>query len=248
MIRVSRLMCLVWLACLVPALDAWAGPVRLATGDGMSPHTGKDLSHYGMLTEIVQRSFQLAGHDTTLDWAPWKRGYELAKLGEYDATFPYARSPEREQEYLYSDRLYGGIRAVYARPGNTIDPARPETFRGAYCAPPGYLIYSQIETQVANGAVRLRRPSSLVTCAKMLALGRVDFFIADATSGDEALKQAGVGRSVVRLAKPFDKAEFYLIVPRNRSDAQTLIGEFNAGLKRLKASGEYAHIVARHLH
>lgn len=236
-----------WLSCLLLALHAWAEPVRLVTGDSMPPHTGKDLPHYGMLTEIVQRSFELAGRDTTLGWAPWKRGYELTKLGEYDATFPYARTREREKEYLYSDLLYGGNRAVYARPGSSIDPSKPATFHGAYCAPPGYIVYPQVEAQLAKGTVTLQRPASLAACAKMLALGRVDFFIADATSGDATLKEAGVGGKVIRLAKPFEHAEFYLIVPRNRGDAQALVEGFNAGLKRLKASGEYARIVARHL-
>ena len=236
------------LAWLLFAMPVVASPVKLVTGDDLPPYTGQNLPGYGMLTEIVLRAFHLAGRETELHWAPWKRGYEMTKIGEYDATFPYAHKPEREKEYLYSDLVYGGVRAVYARPGSGIDPERIETFHGkTYCAPHGFLIYQKIEELHRKGLIGLQRPFSLNSCVKMMILGRVDFFITDAHGGDEVLKQANAGSAVVRLEKPFDRAEFHLIVPKTRPGAQALINEFNAGLKRLKASGEYAAIVRKHL-
>lgn len=225
-----------------------ADPVRLVTGDDLPPYTGQALLRHGMLTDIVQRAFELAGLQTTLHWAPWKRGYELTRIGEFDATFPYARNPEREKEYLYSDLVYGGVRAVYARADSEIDPERSESFYGkTYCLPTGFTVYPKMETLLIQRRIAIQRPLSLSACAKMLALGRVDFFITDSVGGDEILKQVNVGAKVVRLAKPFDSAEFYLIVPKNRPRAHALLADFNAGLKRLKTSGEYANIVRQHL-
>lgn len=237
-----------WMTGLLMAVPASADTVRLVTGDDLPPYAGKQLPHYGMLTEIVQRAFEQAGSQTTLDWAPWKRGYELTKVGEYDATFPYARTAEREKDYLYSDLIYGGIRSVYARPGSAIDPARPDSFRGlSYCAPSGFIVYPQMEALLRQGAITVQRPFSLASCVKMLAIGRVDFFITDSVSGDNLLRRMQAGSSVARIAKPFDHAEFHLIVPKNRAGAQALIARFNGGLKRLKSNGEYARIVQRHL-
>lgn len=233
-----------WLA----AQSAHAEPVRLVTGDNLTPYTGRTLPSGGMLTDIVQRAFAAAGRDTTLAWAAWRRGYELTKLGEYDATFPYARLPERERDYLFSALLYGGVRSVFTRPDSGIDSGQIDSFRGrSYCAPVGFIVYPQISALHREHAIRIERPRSLADCARMLALGRVDFYIADALSGDEALRQAGVGDKVVRLAKPFDRAEFYLIVPKSHAGAVELLAGFNAGLKRLKDSGEYERIIHRHL-
>jgi polar amino acid transport system substrate-binding protein len=230
------------------SMPVMAGPVRLVTGDDLPPYTGQKLPAYGMLTEIVQRAFDLAGMETSLHWAPWKRGYEMTKIGEYDATFPYAHKPEREKDYLYSDLVYGGVRAVYARPGSGIDPERIDTFHGkTYCVPHGFIVYPQIEELHRRQLITIQRPFSLASCARMMVLGRVDFFITDALGGDETLKQANVGTAVVRLEKPFDRAEFHLIVPKSRPGAQALVDNFNAGLRRLKASGEYAAIVRKHL-
>ncbi len=237
-----------FLSAILLSLPVMAAPLRLVTGDDLPPYTGQGLPGKGMLTEIVQRAFHLVGLETSLHWAPWKRGYELTKIGEYDATFPYAHKPEREEDYLYSDLVYGGMRAVYTRPGSGIDPERLETFHGkTYCAPNGFIVYPRIEELHRKNLIAIQRPFSLTACAQMLALGRVDFFITDALGGDEALKQANVGGAIVRLAKPFDRAEFHLIVPKSRPDALTLVNDFNTGLRRLKASGEYAAIVRRHL-
>lgn len=227
---------------------AGAQPVRLVTGDNFSPYAGQVLPHGGMLTEVVQRAFAAAGKDTALSWMAWKRGYALTKLGEFDATFPYARSHEREQDYLYSALLYGDMRSVFARPGSDIDPGSPASFRGrTYCLPVGFLVYPQIGALQKEKALRVERPGSLADCARMLALGRVDFYIADRLSGDASLREAGVGGRVVRLAKPFEQAAFYLLVPKSRPGAVDLIAGFNAGLKRLRESGEYERIVRRHL-
>lgn len=237
-----------WMMSMLAALPAGAGTIRLVTGDDMPPYTGKELPHYGMLSEIVQRAFAQGGLQTTLDWAPWRRGYELTRAGEYDATFPYARKEEREKDYLYSDLVYGGVRSVFARPGSGIDPARPETFHGlSYCAPTGFIVYPRIQALLDQGAITAQHPNSMLACAKMLALGRVDFFITDAVSGNNAIRRADVADQVVRLPKPFDQAAFHLIVPRSRPGAQALVARFNGGLKKLKASGEFTRIIHRHL-
>ncbi|HCN88441.1 MAG TPA: amino acid ABC transporter substrate-binding protein, partial [Oxalobacteraceae bacterium] len=114
-----------------------AEPVKLASGDFL-PYIARESAGGGMLTEVVRGAFKRVGRTTTLDWMPWKRGYELTRIGQFDATFPYARKPDREQAFFYSDWLYGGVRSVYARPGSGIDPTNLDSFRGKrYCVPNG---------------------------------------------------------------------------------------------------------------
>lgn len=227
---------------------AGADTVKLASGDWL-PYTAQQLPDGGMLTDVVQLAFKRVGLEATLDWLPWKRGYELTKIGQFDATFPYARKPDREQDFLYSDVLYGGVRSAYARPGSGIDPANVESFRGKrYCVPNGFIIYPQMDVLLKDGALEMQQPASLAICAKMVAMGRADFYLTEAVAGDAALRQAGVGANVVRLVKPFERAEYFLIVSKSRPNGAALIAQFNRGLKRLKADGEYQRIVKRHRH
>jgi polar amino acid transport system substrate-binding protein len=243
--------CVVLLAPLLLSfamLGARAGPLKLVTGDDYLPYTAKNMPNGGMLTEIVRRSFELSGHPTTLDWVPWKRGYELTRIGEYDATFPYIRKDEREKDFLFSDLVYGGVLSVYARRDNGIDPARHDSFQGlTYCVAGGFIVYKEFDPMLRDARIKLQRPPSLLSCARMLALGRADFFITESSVGDEVLQQAQVGDKVVRLATPFDRADFYLIISKRHPNGQALLDSFNAGLRRLKASGEYERIVRRKL-
>lgn len=235
-------------ACLlVAAVPVAAGDqLRLATGSGYAPYSDEALPGGGMLTALVRRVMELGGYDARIEWLPWKRGYELTRLGHYDATFPYARTPEREAEYLYSDLLYGGERAIYVRRGESVDPSNPGSMADkTYCLATGFVLYPRVETLVAQGRLRVERAPSLTSCAKMLALGRVDLFIADAVVGGRAVEAAAVDDRVIRMPKPFERGELYIIVPRSHSDGQELIDRINRALKTLKASGEYDRIIAR---
>lgn len=236
------------LVLLLATQSACADSIRLVTGD-IPPYTAKEMVNGGMLTEIVQRVFELSGHGTTIDWAPWKRGYELTRIGQYDATFPYARGPAREADFLFSDLIYGGMRSVFARAASGIDPADMASFKGRiYCVPTGFAVYPPMDAMLKDGTLKIQQSPSLMTCAKMVAAGRADFFITEAVTGNAALNKADIGDNVVQLVKPLDRAEFYLIVPKARPAAQALIVDFNKGLKSLKGRGEYESIVRRHLH
>ena len=59
-----------------------------------------------MLTQVVHAALAAQNVSSTLEWRPWNRGYLMTRRGEYDATFPYVHTAEREQEYLYSEPLF----------------------------------------------------------------------------------------------------------------------------------------------
>jgi len=65
-------------------------PVALTTGNNYPPFTGLELSYGGMATTLVIKAFEKSGYFVKeVDWLPWKRGYSMAKVGEYHGTFPY---------------------------------------------------------------------------------------------------------------------------------------------------------------
>ena len=71
----------------------------LVTGNDFAPFTGEDLPQGGMLTELVLRSFKAMGLGYDVRFVPWKRGYDGVVAGKFLGTFPYVRTPEREQEF-----------------------------------------------------------------------------------------------------------------------------------------------------
>ena len=74
-----------------------------------------------MLTQVVRAALAEQGAAITLDWLPWNRGYLKAKRVEYDATFPYIRSAEREAEFFYSAPIYVAEPYIFSRAGDHIE-------------------------------------------------------------------------------------------------------------------------------
>jgi polar amino acid transport system substrate-binding protein len=239
-----------WGLCLMACWTVNAGaapqpPIMVVTGPGFAPFTDADTDTGGLAVELVERSLAGSGIAMTLSWRPWKRGYEETKRGSYAATFPYAVTEERARAFYYSTALLKVDVHVYARRGERFDPAQLATFAGKrICTPLGWAPPSPLLSMLRAGAVRESRPQDLATCARMVALGRADFFLADRRLGNAALAESGEG-DVVSGGR-FASNALYLIAPKSLSGSPALIASFNKGLARLKQGGEYDRIIARY--
>lgn len=239
---IRPLLSVIVLLCGAPC--AAADPLRLVTGDQYPPFTGQSLPNGGMLTELVLRVLRESGQQPQLAWQPWKRGYQATLKGQYDATFPYLPSPQREAEFLFSTPLYETTQKLFSRTGDALEPKQLAGKR--FCLPLGWQPPAPLLALLQNGQLHRHEPQDLATCAKLVALGRDDFFVADDLLGQRALRQAGVANELQESQAVVARNRLHLIVPRNRPGARELIEQFNAGLGRLRDSGEYARIVQRH--
>lgn len=221
--------------------------INLTTGPNFPPLSDQSKVDGGIATRIISATFQSMGEVVTLDWLPWKRGFEETKVGRYHATYPYVRTPERELDFWYSDAIFTNQSFLWTRTGDTLSAQDPSTFKGqrALCVPHGYRspIEDVLRTQIASGEVRVERPVTRESCIRMLASKRVD-----ATTGSEgeigaSLLATGLGAQISRSEKPIVVLDFYLIAPRSDPQSAALINRFNSQLRKLKADGRYRRLV-----
>ena len=223
-----------------------AQAARLTTGPNFPPLSDQSRADGGIATRIVLAAFQGLGERVTLDWLPWKRGFEETKAGHYQATFPYVRSTEREMDFLYSDVIFTNQSFLWTRTGDVLSAQDLSTFKGkkALCVPHGY--HSPIEdilhAQIASGDVRVERPVTRESCLRMLASKRVD-----ATAGSEgevggSLLATGLGANISHAEKPIAELEYFLIAPKADPHAAALINRFNAELRKMKTDGRYKRL------
>ncbi len=225
-----------------------AAQVRLVTGDGYAPFTGQGLPDGGMLTELVQRTLQQAGHQTNLVWLPWKRGYQATLKGQFDATYPYIASSQREADYLFSAPLYVTTRHLFSRAGDALEPDDSARLIGKrMCLPLGWQLSPPLARMLEAGQLHLHEPQDLTTCARLVEMGRDDFFVADSLLGERAIRQSGTASAHFNTSRGIvGSSSLHLLVPRNRSDAQQLIDQFDSALRQLRESGEYQRIIDAH--
>ena len=239
-----------WGAALLSLLlcaSARAEVLHLATGDDYAPFTGKALPGQGMLTQVVRAALAEQGSAITLDWLPWNRGYLKARRVEYDATFPYVRSAEREAEFLYSAPIYVSEQYIFSRAGDHIElDDLPAMIGRRLCYPLGWQPPPVIQQLLDAGQLVRHSPAGLNECALLLLMERDDFFISDRRLGETALRLTGVPVEQFRRSESaISSSTLHLIVPRRHPQAAVIIAQFNQGLALLRANGDYQRLLER---
>ena len=245
--RIRTLICL--FLSLALCTSVLAAPLRLVTGDDYAPFTGQALPEGGMLTQVVRAALQQSNIASSLDWQPWKRGYLKTLRGDYDATFPYVRTPQREEEFLYSEPLFIAEQHIFSRAGEVIEVDDVPSMQGRrLCYPLGWQPPPIIQQLVDDGQLSRHSPAGLHECARLLLMGRDDFFISDRRLGETALRLTGEPIERFRRSNSaINRSTLHLIVPRSHPQAAVIIAQFNQGLAQLRASGEYQRLLERHL-
>lgn len=82
------------------AASAQADTVTIAAGE-WAPYIGEALPHNGTHAKRVREVMKAAGYDVALEYMPWKRSYEMAKKGDYIATFSWSFTEDRGADFHY---------------------------------------------------------------------------------------------------------------------------------------------------
>ena len=217
----------------------------LVTGDDYAPFTGRELPRGGMLSAVVQAALDRSGTGSSLAWQPWNRGYMMTLRGEYDATFPYIRSEQREQGFLYSAPLYVSQQHLFSRATDPVEVDELSSVNGRrLCLPLGWQLPAKVQSLVDQGVLVRHSPPGLNECALLLLLGRDDVFLADRLLGTHALQATGAARLRFHVSgSVLSRQTMHLIVPRSRPDAVQLIERFDRGLQALRDSGSYQALI-----
>lgn len=231
------------------ALHVQADTLRLVTGDDYAPFTGQALPGGGMLTQIVEAALGERDMPYSLDWRPWNRGYLRTLQGEFDATFPYIKTPQREQEYRYSAPLFIAEQHIFSRVDDPIEVNNPASLQGRrFCYPLGWAPPKVLQDLLDQGQLIRHSPTGLKECVRLLLMGRDDFFISDRRLGEAAMRLAGVDLQELRTSDSVvSNSALHLIVPLKHPQGEQLLEQFNLGLQSLQDSGRYQQLIDNYL-
>lgn len=76
--------------------------ISISTGE-FPPWTGSALPHDGYVNHIIKAAFASQGVTVDFVYQPWKRAFEEARQGKFDATSYWYESAERRESMLFSD-------------------------------------------------------------------------------------------------------------------------------------------------
>jgi len=236
--------------------------INLVTGDDYAPFTDRKLDKGGLITELVQRAMEEAAPagGFAIHWVnDWDAHLgTLLEQGLADASFPWSEPncavvPEeyRCQTFLFSEPLFEILELVYTDRQRPVRFDQDSDLEGkTLCRVAGYSIWELDQdgrNWMKDGKIKLERPERIADCFQMMVDGKVDAVLIDEFAGKAALKEMGLTERIEALPRPVNLEPLNILVHKGNPRAQELVDTINAGLAKLKASGEYQRITGAHL-
>ncbi|QDL55828.1 substrate-binding periplasmic protein [Rhodoferax aquaticus] len=238
-----------WLLASAPWAVAQKPALKIATGE-LAPYATESRPDQGIALSIVRRSFELAGYQVEYTFLPWSRALAETRLGKWDASAYWGHKPEHEASFLLSDNVLTEQwvmvhRKAIALQWNALPDLKP--YRMAMIQ--DYTYTPQIWAMANAGELKVERVQDDRAALKMLLLDRVDVSPMERNVACDLLQKNFTPAEASRLsAHPklmTDSFTTHLLLPKARNESATRLAEFNAGLKKLRASGEYNKLLAQ---
>jgi polar amino acid transport system substrate-binding protein len=232
------------LLCLASA-PVTAGEINLVTVD-YPPFYSPTLPNEGPITEIVTTAFKNVGYQVNVKYVPWARAMADAKAGKADGLHGAWYKKEREEWFVYSDKMPGNEIVLFKRKGEEpqsfssyedLQPYKIGVVRG-YKNPPEFDA-ADLRTYEAN--------SDTLNLTK-LAKGRVDLILVDRALANHILANelTKYKDALEAVDPPLAIEHLYMLLSKESDDYQRKVDDFNKGLKILSDEGGIEEIMARH--
>jgi polar amino acid transport system substrate-binding protein len=231
-----------------PAL-ACAEPYTCVSFD-YPPLVQKEGDHpVGLAVDVVERVFKRIGHSVKVELYPWARSLEMAKTGQADCIFTIFQSAERAAFLDYSNQsLIPQIVYFYARKDTKV------TFNGdmasirEYRIGTAHKIHYGPRFEDARAQLTLDEAPTIEMNFIKLAVGRVDLVPSNWYTASSTLAQPLLRRfadRIVRLPTPVESVPTYVAFSKAKG-LSGLRDQFDAELRKLVASPQYAELLARY--
>lgn len=228
---------LILLCCYWPLLaTAQDQPLTLVV-DNYPPYIDELAQPQGVLTQLVQQSFQSSGVATELQFLPWQKVPEAAEKAN-SASFLWFKTTKLEQDWLFSDALIDIKQQVIGRIEQNFQPKRWDELRPYRLGVTANYFYGA-EFDRIKSELRLEVAVSDYASLQNLLSGKVDYVLMDPVVAYLLLQQMPGSTAKVRyLSKPALTAQrAYLVCSRNYLPCVDIIRRFNLGLAKQRKAG-----------
>jgi len=209
---------------------------------------GRDGVPEGAAVDVVSEIFRNLSLPINIRVYPWTRSLQLVREGKADAIFTAYRNKQREKFLDYTNEiLVNQVVSLYVKAGSK------HQFKGDFSALRGKVIgvvstisYGEVfDRAVLKYALKVDRVNEFQQNLKKLVSGRVDYVVSNRYTAAVELERLGLTGEIVELPVPVEVTPSYLAFSKARRH-QKLLQRFDAALVKLKESGRYSEIMARH--
>jgi|GEM_PF-236703 len=257
----------------VPCLDTESAPdptpfrrlnadLKLLTGGDYAPFTDQDLPGGGLLTELVNASFENSPSPVTfsLTWEDeWSLHLSpLIQNRVFDVGFPWfqpncAENKEdfRCSTFHFSEPLFEMLIPLYVNVDNPIDFKSDADIEGkTLCRPAGYFTHDLDRGDrrwLTDNKINFVQAETIDDCFNKLVTQEVDAVTINEFTGRLKIQVLNLQDKVVAAERPLSIEGLHVLISKSHPRGTTFLYRFNAGLTELKKSKRYSEIIDRHL-
>ena len=223
--------------------------LKIATGE-LPPYMTAARADQGISLSVVRRAFELAGYRVEYTFLPWSRALAETRLGKWDATAAWGNNPERNPPFFVSDNVVTEkwvfvYRKAVKFSWNKLADLKP--YRLALIQ--DYTYTPEIWSMATAGDFKSDKMPDDLSAIKMLLLDRVDVAPMERNVACDVLQKNFTDADAAKLSvapkQMTNTFTSHVLLPRSLAESAARAADFNAGLKKLKASPEYAKIQAQ---
>ena len=235
---------------LVAAVSPWltaaaAETVRVGTADWL-PYVDQQREDGGALARLVREIFTAAGYQVELVYYPWERNLLMLEQGQLDAVMPYVCSAERQRISVCSDPVVQAEVVLFQRRDRVLNWNTVKDLKAfRFATTLGYFYGPQFDAALKAGQLQVQQHRKSATGFRLVQLGRVDFYPQDRAAGYAKLRQIFSKQerdTITHHPRPLNRVALHLLFRQGDAQADQLREVFNAGLRRLAASGSLARL------
>jgi polar amino acid transport system substrate-binding protein len=245
--------------------------IEFLTAEGYAPFTGRDLPQGGMLIDLLQGAMNLikeqakGGFDYQLSWVnDWSAHLNpLLITRAFDVGIPWSKPDcgrqdtlDRAGQYIcqkffFSDPLYESVTVLFVRNDGSLNFERDEQIVGkTLCRTKGVSTYDLDKggrNWVKDGKITLLQTPRAEDCFRMLDEGAIDAVVISELNGLSVAGAMGMGDRIHAASRPVNIETLHMIIAKTHPNARTVLYYINSSLARLKETGAYDAITAKHL-
>jgi len=225
----------------------YADEFKMATGD-WAPLTHSSDPKSQMLEHLVSAAFALEDATVSYEYFPWKRCLYNVENGQFEGSFPWFKTPAREEIFNFpATPLYIDETVFFHLAETPFDWTVIEDLKK-------YQVgvttgFERVDSYKKLGILAQEVPEEYLNFEKLLA-GRIDVYETSEAVGYSIIKERFSAEDAARFTRhptAREESEYFLLFSKTAINSQSAMEQFERGLQKIQASGRYDEIVKQFL-
>jgi len=234
---------------LMTASTIWANETVSLTIGEWAPFTSEKDVKGQVAQTIVNESFKLENIDVEYSFQSWKESYDLALIAKSEGSFPWNKTKERAESFLYSKHAIIRAKTVFFHlKGNGFSWNNYEDLKKYKISEVEGYKSSKV---LADAGVNISVVKTEKENMKKLLLGEIDATSNSILVGYNLINKSFSSNDASRFTHNkkllFPETGSYFILSKQHPKAKELMEKFNKGFLKLLKSGRYTKIIKESL-